>query len=716
MNSTNPHSPLKAYASDPEDPNSLVRLLDLDLGEDLPIPLAAVAGSYNYGTDLGTALPEQITTEPVLENDYIARKIDAGLDMAERRPWNPPSRRISNGNLDALGTKTRRTAARNPGPGPRRSKRQPTPDQTQLLRSLREATTSSDESDIMPSPPIAQTVSTDASPAADPPFPRRLSELSDETLYPSSLKQRGVHVDNLSVRSSLSRQSSVDNASEVSWNLERDIHEDDLQRTRPGQYREEPHGRDITKPPRRPSGLSMIQDTILEQDEGEEEGEDELIMEPEDDIEELTSPDSPEGWEAPARTIIPQEFRSKTSSVTSNDDTYHEVDVGRQTWSAKSSQQAEGVTGGSWTSKRRIKWSRVLMIVLFPLGLLCCFYYQSRLASLLHSDALGRIRWCLPFGQSPFDVPSNFTDSAAFHGLQSQVRNVDSKVSSLSRELDSLRSELAHSPRAPIDYTGEPPKPAPKINFLSPGNGAIVHPDPKKTSPEAGHKQSFIQKAGHSLLRGKAKVPKPPPAVVALEPWSDIGDCWCASLRNGQSQLTVLFQHPMVPEELVVEHVPRSITLNPHSAPKDIEVWARYGVFPLSNMQVENKTKTSARWSLPDLWPSRTPEVNEPEHAAPSKPAVTKETLPLVVMNTLRIANQGVAEREYSNDPELGPRFYRIGTMKYDIYAVDNVQYFPFDSIIEIPHLRVDQLVFRMKSNWGANQTCIYRLKLHGHL
>ncbi|KAI2789911.1 hypothetical protein POX_d05410 [Penicillium oxalicum] len=714
MNPTRSPPPPGVYASDPEDENSLEKLLDLVPGPALPaIP---VANSVNYGASAGTGLPRQMALEPILEPDYVARKIDAGLDMAERRPWSPPSRRISNGNLDSLGTRLRRTAARNPAPAPRRSKRQPTPDQTQLMRSLRDATNSPNGSDITPSPPVAQTVSTDSSPPADPPYPRRLSELSDETLYPSSLKQRGVHVENIIVRSTPDRQSSVDNASEVSWNLERDIHEDDLQRTRPGKYREEPHGRDITKPPRRPSGLSMIQDTILEQDEEAAEGDDELAFEPEEAVDELPSPESPQEWEAPARTVFSREFRSRTSSQSSTDDGQRRDSVAQQVWSAVSSQQSGGASSRMWIPKLRIRWSRVLLMFLIPMGLLSCFYWQIQLLRIFPSETLERIRWCLPFGPSPFDFPSNFTDSAAFHGLQSQVVNVNSRVSSLSREIDSIRSELAQSPHPPVGSPSPPPKSAPKVNFLSPGMGAITHPDPRKTSPTAGKKLTVMQKTVPKFLRSMAGVHGPPPPIAALLPWSDYGDCWCASLRNGVAQLTVELQYPIVPEELVVENIPFSATINPFTAPKDIEVWAEYGVFPLSNSSVANGTKTSPRWSLPRLWTAQTPNVTDSAHESISRAAVTEETLPLVVMNTLRIANQGVAESEYSNDPELGPSFYRIGKMRYDIYAVDHVQFFPIESVIEIPHLRVDHVTFRIKSNWGANQTCIYRLKLHGHL
>jgi hypothetical protein len=203
--------------------------------------------------------------------------------------------------------------------------------------------------------------------------------------------------------------------------------------------------------------------------------------------------------------------------------------------------------------------------------------------------------------------------------------------------------------------------------------------------------------------------------MTALESWSDAGDCWCGIPRDGVSQLSVHLQYPIVPEEFVVEHIPFSATLDPYAAPKDIEVWAHYGVFSSSDATIEEVSDPSFTWSKLNPWKTQDQTESGLVETAKITP-VTEETLPLVVMSTLRIANPGVPEQEYSGDPELGPGFYRIGKMRYDIYGENHIQHFSFDGVIEIPHLRVDQFTFRMKSNWGSNHTCIYRFKVHGHL
>ncbi|KAF3384981.1 hypothetical protein F1880_002518 [Penicillium rolfsii] len=704
----------KGYASEPDDEEAVETLLDLVPGPTLPA--VPIANSWNYGATSGTGLPRKMALQPALDANRMAKRINAGLNLAEKRSSSPPSQRFSNGSLEPLGTRPRKTAVRNAAPVPRRTKRQPTPDQTQLMQSLREVTNSPPATDATPTPPVAQTVSTDSSPPVEPPLPRRLSDSSNETLYPSPLKRPGNPNNNAFEQNTPDRQSSFDNASEISFNLERDIHEDNLQRTRPSKYRGEPHGRNITKPPRRPSGLSMIQDTILEEDEEPSE----LLSQPPKKFDTVAETASAEEWEAPVRTIIPREIESTTISASSTNGLRRDS-FAQQIWTAMSSQQSGSRTDKAFTPTRN-RWLRVILFLLLPLGLFYAFQYQNEILQSFHGETMTRIRGCLPFGRSGNDF-SNITDSAALHGLQSKVTNMDSQVSSLSRELISLRSEIAQSPRTTsIINPGRPAKPVPKINFLAPGSGAIIDPRSHKTSPTAGHKLSWAQKTLKSvpLLKSQIDIRELPGPLTALEPWSDAGDCWCGVPRDrdGVTQLSVILQYPIVPEEFVVEHIRFGATLDPFAAPQDIEIWAHYGLFPSVDAPIGKVSETPLTWSKLIRWTSEAQgeTVSQYDSENAETTPVTEETLPLVVMSTLRIANQGVPEEEYSGDRELGPGFYRIGKIRYDIHGENNIQHFPFDSVIEIPHLRVDQLTFRMKSNWGSSHTCVYRFKLHGHL
>ena len=85
-------------------------------------------------------------------------------------------------------------------------------------------------------------------------------------------------------------------------------------------------------------------------------------------------------------------------------------------------------------------------------------------------------------------------------------------------------------------------------------------------------------------------------------------------------------------------------------------------------------------------------------------------------MDLLRRSNPFEPPSAYSDDPILGPNFYRIGKVEYDLHSPDYAQAFKLNTIVDVSTIRVDKVVFRVTSNWGANHTCIYRFKLHGHL
>lgn len=172
-----------------------------------------------------------------------------------------------------------------------------------------------------------------------------------------------------------------------------------------------------------------------------------------------------------------------------------------------------------------------------------------------------------------------------------------------------------------------------------------------------------------------------------------------------------------MPEEVVVEHIPAGAALDPDVAPKEIELWARFRVVPLA-LHSKAPTESSSGW-LPG-WSSR--------QSRPSEPASSREeglggynipgekSLHDVLMSSLRMHNIDEPESVYSDDPILGPNFYRVGQMVYDIHKRDHVQHFPLNVIVDVPTIRADKVVLRVKSSWGANNTCIYRVKLHGHV
>lgn len=685
----------KGYTYAPED--EITTLLGQSPGP--PLPSVPIAQSWNYGAQGITALPTSSPVDPNSGFKRIAQRIQVGQEMAQKR--DSPNRSVEPGDRSPSQKQRkprgRQPAANSASPVRPRAKREPTPDQTQLLQSLRQATASptregpNQPSDTTPSPPVPHAVSTDSSPDTHPPQQRRLSVMSNSPLYPSPLKRVGDHRD-APIGSTPDRQGSVDNASEVSWNLERDIHEDDLQRTRPSKYRGEPHGRNITAPPRRPSGLAIVQETIEE----EEEEENESAMDHE--VEAVADP-VPETWTAPARTIIPQLFRrSRTPEHIA--DPLSPKDGFVERW--VSSLKPEIRDGQTLQPPSRTNWIRVAAILI--LSLLLVFSYQSGYLQKLHFP--------LPLRDSSLQLPPNITESEIFYGLRNQMSSVNAEVSSLSRELKSVRSEHTRDNRP--TYAVDPitvPKPTPRVNFLSPALGAIILPG--STTPTTGRRPGWFERVlGKFLSPGSSLGRGPLPPVAALLPWEDVGDCWCSTPRNGVNQLAVSLNQKIVPEELIVEHIPAGATLTPGSAPRNIEMWARFVIVPMNST---SKEKSWAPWHSPQTPQSAKPlPARETGLGGYNMPG--EATLHDVLMNSLRVSHPSEDASAYSDDPMLGPNFYRVGWMEYDIHKENNIQRFSLNTVIDIPTIRVDMVVFRVTSNWGSNSTCIYRLKLHGHV
>lgn len=248
--------------------------------------------------------------------------------------------------------------------------------------------------------------------------------------------------------------------------------------------------------------------------------------------------------------------------------------------------------------------------------------------------------------------------------LQSELANA--KASQATASSRSSKSAWYSSSLSPIFK---------RINYASPGLGAII--DPYLTSPTKTKHFPFYQR----LLLGSAGVKKyqSRPPIEALKPWSEVGDCWCAaSARNindpaGQTmdgkggrytQLGIMLGHDLFPDEVVIEHLPLKTTPSSNSAPKDIEVWGDFS------------------------------HLNQIEFAA------------------LQMGPHALKEVEWY--PQLG----LLGRLKYDAVANEDGKY------VQIFRLEFNQgnkdefwmqkVVFRINSNWGGENTCLYRVRVHG--
>ncbi|CAG7992989.1 unnamed protein product [Penicillium salamii] len=645
------------------------------------LPAIPIGASWNYGAATTTAMPNRINVRPTMNIDQMVESTEARMEIARERTV-------------AAKQKQQQEA--------QRAKRAPTPDQTQLQQSLDRAT-EDHHSDRTPTPPVPHSVSTDSSPGAEPPSQRLLS---NSPLYPSPLQRRGSR--HGSIASSVSRHSSVDNASEASWSLERDINEDDLQRTRPSKYRGEAHGENISAPPRRISGLAIVpeEDESIKSEAG--------AWNP---TAQTPPPDLPPG--PPRQSFIRRWLSAIKPQRPPTIPTPVEAPAPEPPRARRRSLfrlLVESADKGPYASLIRAA------IWLFLIAGSISFY----LAAVKVHQTLYPLEWDLDSSSG-----MNSSNPEIFRGLRSQMSKMDVKMSSLSSELSSVVSEQALSSALESRPTKAPDvvvhrKPIYKVNFLSTALGAFI--DPLNTSPTLGSKLGAPARAVQWLIPDSSdtRVRAPQPPISALTAWQEVGDCWCSASREGSTQLSVQLGRNIVAEELVVEHVPLGASLEPEAAPRTIEVWARFRV---------NRHTTAAKAKLtPGANPGRGGFFSlfgdatvSPEPPATEVPS-SRETglggylipgigsLHGLIMDLLRRSNPFEPESAYSDDPILGQNFYRIGKVEYDLHSPDHIQTFKLNTIVDVSTIRVDKVVFRVTSNWGSKHTCIYRFKLHGHI
>jgi hypothetical protein len=162
-------------------------------------------------------------------------------------------------------------------------------------------------------------------------------------------------------------------------------------------------------------------------------------------------------------------------------------------------------------------------------------------------------------------------------------------------------------------------------------------------------------------------LPSPHPPAKALTKWDEAGECWCSPAKGSGSgvQLGVLLENDIYPDEVVIEHIPKTATLDPGSTPQQMELFAqitasdddRYRLHKVSNI----------------LFPD--------------------------------------AEAEH----DLDHTWVRIGTWTYNIDSPNHVQNFPVQLTLNSEDISTRQLVVRAANNWGAQgHTCFYRVRVHG--
>ncbi|KAF2121466.1 UNC-like C-terminal-domain-containing protein [Lophiotrema nucula] len=191
------------------------------------------------------------------------------------------------------------------------------------------------------------------------------------------------------------------------------------------------------------------------------------------------------------------------------------------------------------------------------------------------------------------------------------------------------------------------------VNFLSPGHGARVIPyytSSTWTPPELFFKRAWRNMVTTYDRRGP---------ITALDHWNEPGECWCAApddRNKGLAQLSIGLAEPIYPKKVTVEHISKDASLSIETAPKEIELWVAANSLAVDALQ-----------------------------SSPSAPQCSD-----------------------------GPKGWLcLGKFNYNIHAANNIQTFNMDLDLH-SHGPVQKAMVRVTSNWGADHTCIYRVRLHG--
>lgn len=252
-------------------------------------------------------------------------------------------------------------------------------------------------------------------------------------------------------------------------------------------------------------------------------------------------------------------------------------------------------------------------------------------------------------------------------------------------------------------------------NFFSPrlGAGAI----PMYTSPTYVRGQRTILASAYNFVLGRLPRQRP---IQALQSWEDVGDCWCAAPGSGAFNKKKLddagdvasstvqlgvrlgglghdLTKRLVLSEFVLEHVPRSQTLEPGAAPREVEIWVN-----TASASIDQDDYTEEE--LDDMTPAE-------------KKRKAHETRLELLMSSLGTHPTHTDKPSWPDPLAILPNhFYRLASFVYDSEGADT-QRFEVPSELRHEVFSAREVVVRVGSNWGSEEmTCLYRVKGFGKM
>ncbi|KAI0109746.1 hypothetical protein F4814DRAFT_377604 [Daldinia grandis] len=207
-----------------------------------------------------------------------------------------------------------------------------------------------------------------------------------------------------------------------------------------------------------------------------------------------------------------------------------------------------------------------------------------------------------------------------------------------------------------------------QVNFFGMGGGAVIDPHSSSLAWEPPSDSKFRSKKWY---RHSSYMPQPQSSAVTS--WSEEGECFCAGKTvRGVPQIAnaigVMMSRTVIPQHLVVEHILPGSTLDPGAIPKDIEVWMY-----IEELTLRDEVRAFSASHLP---------------------------IPLAAEAT------------------TGPDgFVKVGHFTYESRdSGDGVQIFKMSSELTRMRAATHHIIVKAVTNYGADHTCFYRLRLYGEV
>jgi SUN domain-containing protein 1/2 len=189
-----------------------------------------------------------------------------------------------------------------------------------------------------------------------------------------------------------------------------------------------------------------------------------------------------------------------------------------------------------------------------------------------------------------------------------------------------------------------------KVNYFSPSLGAQIDPHETSSTLELTWKKPSAMQSFYKNFLARQR--RGP--LTAIEKWDEAGECWCASKVNPEKGRGLA----QLGIFLGREAIPRQITID--HIPKE------------GTPEIDSAPKRLELWAESD--------------------------------------EKGAHVHECSTGgKEAG--WICLGTFAYNIHADNHVQTFNLDGVLARP---VRKTFVRVTENWGADHTCLYRVRLYG--